>query len=848
MITGKILIDKGWPEGPVIGKALRLAETLAAEGLPEDAVFAALEGVRANPDAVAKEDAAFDLGQALMALRVPEPTPVRAEPLHAPIWGEEIIDPQAIHQLHNAMRLPVTVGGALMPDAHVGYGIPIGGVVALENAVAPYMVGVDIACRMMMSIFPADSDVMIKNASKKDKVRKVMREETRFGLGAKFGQYERRQHAVLDDPDWEATRLLKHLKDKAYAQLGTSGTGNHFVDAGLLRVDGTGAGVLGIEPGVFFAIMTHSGSRGPGASIANHYSRLAMDQSTLPKQLRHLAWLSLDTEAGQEYWISMNLAGRFASACHHTIHRAIAKSLRLKPMLQVENHHNFCIAGDQIVPTPNGPVQMADLKPGDTVYAFDETRGLVPTEIIDSWCSGEKEIFEIQTSNRRIRCSAEHPILTIEVRLVPRENNPRRTKRVGCLVWKKAAELKKGDILVCAESYYDESLSIGRKKARLAGAFLGDGWIRQTNAHISGYSVGFAIGSAEEKHTERYKELVEDVLPEVRWGNNVPGAYGLSCSSREVYRAIQELRLGARSAEAAVPSYIFTATREEKLSFLAGYIDADGSVSANSRNAGRGTIASVSKSLAVGVREIAASCGLRVTPVHQENRRTNFGVCTVYQCTIAADSINLLDLWHEAKRANQRATKYGKPQGLQPSKIGYLNLPGGIFAQSVRSVKRTGETEVVYDLTVLNESHSFVCEGIVVHNCWVETWEGKEVYVHRKGATPAHEGVLGIIPGSQGHNSFIVRGLGSEAALNSASHGAGRVMSRKQAKQTIPKKQRDAWLKERGVELLGSGMDEAPQAYKDINAVLALQADLVEPIAVFQPRLVLMADDGKTEG
>ena len=74
------------------------------------------------------------------------------------------------------------------------------------------------------------------------------------------------------------------------------------------------------------------------------------------------------------------------------------------------------------------------------------------------------------------------------------------------------------------------------------------------------------------------------------------------------------------------------------------------------------------------------------------------------------------------------------------------------------------------------------------------------------------------------------------------------MMSRKQAKQTIPKKQRDAWLKERGVELLGSGMDEAPQAYKDINAVLALQADLVEPIAVFQPRLVLMADDGKTEG
>ena len=120
--------------------------------------------------------------------------------------------------------------------------------------------------------------------------------------------------------------------------------------------------------------------------------------------------------------------------------------------------------------------------------------------------------------------------------------------------------------------------------------------------------------------------------------------------------------------------------------------------------------------------------------------------------------------------------------------------------------------------------------------------------MHRKGATPAHKGVLGIIPGSQGHNSFIVRGLGNELSINSASHGAGRQMSRKYAIQTIPKKERDAWLTKRRVELLAGGMDEAPQAYKDINEVLALQTDLIEPVAVFKPRLVLMAGDGKSEG
>ena len=134
------------------------------------------------------------------------------------------------------------------------------------------------------------------------------------------------------------------------------------------------------------------------------------------------------------------------------------------------------------------------------------------------------------------------------------------------------------------------------------------------------------------------------------------------------------------------------------------------------------------------------------------------------------------------------------------------------------------------------------------HNfAWLEPWEGREVVVHRKGATPAHEGVLGIVPGSQGHPSFIVQGKGNERALNSASHGAGRTMSRTQAKATIPREAREAWLKGRNVELLGSGMDEAPQAYKDIERVLDLQEDLVTRVATFMPRMVLMAEGGRAE-
>ncbi len=73
------------------------------------------------------------------------------------IFGREHIEEGAMHQMYTAARLPVAVAGALMPDAHAGYGLPIGGVLATQQAVIPYAVGVDIGCRMSLSIFDIDS-------------------------------------------------------------------------------------------------------------------------------------------------------------------------------------------------------------------------------------------------------------------------------------------------------------------------------------------------------------------------------------------------------------------------------------------------------------------------------------------------------------------------------------------------------------------------------------------------------------------------------------------------------------------------------------------------------------------
>src|SRR5690606_13955591 len=117
---------------------------------------------------------------------------------------------------------------------------------------------------------------------------------------------------------------------------------------------------------------------------------------------------------------------------------------------------------------------------------------------------------------------------------------------------------------------------------------------------------------------------------------------------------------------------------------------------------------------------------------------------------------------------------------------------------------------------------------------------GNEIIVHRKGATPAGKGVLGIIPGSMTAPGYIVRGKGEEASINSASHGAGRTMSRTQAKNTLDKDEVMRHIHDAGVEVIGSGLDEAPMAYKDIRQVMASQKDLVEIVGSFQPKIVRM--------
>ncbi|TAE75071.1 MAG: RtcB family protein [Bacteroidetes bacterium] len=252
------------------------------------------------------------------------------------IYGKQNIEEGAIKQMDVAMCLPISVAGALMPDAHFGYGLPIGGVLATEiNKIIPFAVGVDIACRMCMSIFPMEFDFVQKHNKK---FMNLLEKNTLFGTGKGFSTPT--TDDVFDRPEWKATKIIRELKSKAQHQIGTSGTGNHFVEWGMitiLRDDNE----INLPKGNYVALLSHSGSRGFGATIAGHYSKLAMEKTKLPDHAKHLAWLDMDTQEGQEYWIGMNLAGEYASANHHQIHKKMANDLEMKPLKIIENHHNF---------------------------------------------------------------------------------------------------------------------------------------------------------------------------------------------------------------------------------------------------------------------------------------------------------------------------------------------------------------------------------------------------------------------------------------------------------------------------------------------------------------------------
>lgn len=393
-LSGKDLIKLGFPKNNSINITLGQINRYQKREKKEKILIEAKK-VLLNPENYQGDGVWGKIAESLL-----DPVVVKKQALktvRAPfsIYGENEIDEQAKYQLYDALKLPVSVAGALMPDAHVGYGLPIGGVLATKNAVIPYGVGVDIGCRMCLTIYPIPTSHI---KGKKHQLVNILSEHTKFGM------YEthkvKHDHEIFERDEFKIIPLVKKLKDKAYKQLGTSGSGNHFVEFGSVSITDLN-NEWKLPLGDYVGVLTHSGSRGLGANIAKHYTYLATKQCPLPKHVQQLAWLDLSTHDGQEYWLAMTLAGDYAKACHDNIHVRIAKLLGAKPVAKIENHHNFAwkqeVNGEECIVHRKGatPASKGELGiiPGSMTAPGFIVRGLGNNKSLASASHGAGRLF-----------------------------------------------------------------------------------------------------------------------------------------------------------------------------------------------------------------------------------------------------------------------------------------------------------------------------------------------------------------------------------------------------------------------------------------------------------------------
>lgn len=259
-----------------------------------------------------------------------------------PIFGTPL--EQAVQQIEEVRKTADRV--ALMADHHVGYSMPIGGVAAYRNKVSPSGVGFDIACgNKAIRLAGIDLEQVIFNINN---IMDEIFDTISFGVGRKNS--ETVEHELFDDdPAWDIPEVAE-LKELAQKQLGTVGSGNHYVDVFLDDRNQIWVGV-------------HFGSRGFGHRIATHFLKAAGGKDGM---FVEPALLDADSDLGQQYIAAMNLAGRYAYAGRDWVTQKVASIIGGDIVEEVHNHHNFAwreeIDGEQywVVrkgATPNWPDQ-----------------------------------------------------------------------------------------------------------------------------------------------------------------------------------------------------------------------------------------------------------------------------------------------------------------------------------------------------------------------------------------------------------------------------------------------------------------------------------------------------------
>lgn len=267
------------------------------------------------------------------------------------VWlpDEEQLDEQCLQQALNLSNLPFAFRHiALMPDTHVGYGMPIGGIMASSEVIIPNAVGVDIGCGMAFIHTNVPAKVLRETNTPNGSLAQYLVGQIMRNVPQGFDHHAQRQQSQFLD-DFPTDKLYKYNDDRlpeideAYFQIGTLGGGNHFIE---LQEDDEG--LLGI--------MVHTGSRNIGFKVASYFNQLAKNvnrqmRSPVPAEF-DLAYLPLETKEAQGYVAWMNFALEFArhnrklimSRVQNTVFDGLRRFAGLKDIevsLEVNAHHNY---------------------------------------------------------------------------------------------------------------------------------------------------------------------------------------------------------------------------------------------------------------------------------------------------------------------------------------------------------------------------------------------------------------------------------------------------------------------------------------------------------------------------
>lgn len=334
LLSENDLIAAGYEPGPLLHQMLAKTAEYAARGITDPKYALKL----------LKRDFAPPPPKAVMREK---PAPL-AEAIR-PDGAEERRNVEAVRrQMQDLLKVPVIRRGAVMPDAcPVGKAkavIPVGGVIAVENAIIPSAHSSDICCSMFATFYHERSDV----GAELD----ALTGATRFGLGHRH-LATLVDHPVHDEPVWD-NPFLQGLRDRARVHMADQGDGNHFAFIGELDVDGGTVAALHeaghtelagklAGKGACRVLVTHHGSRGLGAHVFKRGQIAALKH--VAKHAEHIppdaAWLEADSPEGCAYWEALQYVSRWTRANHETIHRRFLERIGAEEIASLGNEHNF---------------------------------------------------------------------------------------------------------------------------------------------------------------------------------------------------------------------------------------------------------------------------------------------------------------------------------------------------------------------------------------------------------------------------------------------------------------------------------------------------------------------------